>query len=60
MRHVSAISRTPAQAGICDSLNSSNDFQVALCFAYEIISEVMLPIIEIFLGDKFAAPAADA
>ena len=66
MRHVSAISRTPAKAqtgfpaGICDDLNTSNDFQVGLCFAYQIILGFLLPIIQIFLGDKSAAPVVEA
>ena len=53
MRHITAVSRTPAKAGICDDLGTTNDFQVSLCFAYEIILGAMMPIIQVFLDSKF-------
>ncbi len=46
MRHVKAISRTPARAqSICDNLD--NDYQAFLCFFFEFLVAFILPLVDV-------------
>lgn len=54
MNHVRTISRMPVQAStsICDNITS--EYEARLCFVYEFVLNIIKPILDILLEEKFS------